>query len=389
MPRKPVSEPPGDGADRLMTPAEAAALLGLDPKAIVRWADRGLIAAVRTLGGHRRYLAAELEAPAKATPARATVTATAEDLLRFLLIVAGWPRSKSLSARRRRTTRIERFADWPSALSCRYPVVSTRFGSGTIDRMGAWGTAIFSDDTASDVRSEYREMLEDQVPDVEATQRVIEAYQHLDIDEQHVLWLALAAAQFQVGRLENDIKARALEVIDGDVGLGLWEEAGPKELAQRRAALSKLREQITGSQPARKTLRRPWHHETDLQPGDVLSFTAASGQLALLRVLRVDSQRLGAAPIVERLEWRDRTVPAEHHLVELGAMAGPIPGLGGPRRPATYRVSRFRKKDQDWSDSGFVIAARLPTREADVNATGWTYLQWRGLAANLERDLAQ
>lgn len=37
--------------------------------------------------------------------------------------------------------------------------------------------------------------LEDQVPDAEATQRVIAAYQHLDADEKHLLWLALAAAQ--------------------------------------------------------------------------------------------------------------------------------------------------------------------------------------------------
>jgi hypothetical protein len=69
--------------------------------------------------------------------------------------------------------------------------------------MGAWGPGIFSDDTAADIRGDYRELLEDQVPDSEAMRRVIEAYRHLDADEEHILWLALAAAQFQLGRLDG------------------------------------------------------------------------------------------------------------------------------------------------------------------------------------------
>ncbi|MFM1777733.1 MAG: hypothetical protein RL741_351 [Actinomycetota bacterium] len=39
-----------------MTPAEVAALFRVDPKTVTRWADAGRLTAVRTLGGHRRYL---------------------------------------------------------------------------------------------------------------------------------------------------------------------------------------------------------------------------------------------------------------------------------------------------------------------------------------------
>jgi Domain of unknown function (DUF4259) len=133
--------------------------------------------------------------------------------------------------------------------------------------MGAWGPAIFSDDTALDIRGDYRELLEDQVPDDEATRRGIEDYRHLDADEAHVLWLALAAAQSKLGRQGEEIKARALEVIDTERGLELWQEAGPKELRKRKNALAKLRTQLTGPQPARKAVRRPWRHETDHASG--------------------------------------------------------------------------------------------------------------------------
>ena len=44
----------------LMTPAEVAALFRVDPKTVTRWADAGKITAVRTLGGHRRYLRHEV-----------------------------------------------------------------------------------------------------------------------------------------------------------------------------------------------------------------------------------------------------------------------------------------------------------------------------------------
>jgi excisionase family DNA binding protein len=44
-----------------MTPAEVAALFRVDPKTVTRWADAGKLTAVRTLGGHRRYLQDEVQ----------------------------------------------------------------------------------------------------------------------------------------------------------------------------------------------------------------------------------------------------------------------------------------------------------------------------------------
>lgn len=39
----------------LLYPEAAAKLLGVHPKTLVRWEKHGLLASVRTLGGHRRY----------------------------------------------------------------------------------------------------------------------------------------------------------------------------------------------------------------------------------------------------------------------------------------------------------------------------------------------
>ena len=46
----------------LLTPAEVAALFRVDPKTVTRWAVAGKLTSFRTLGGHRRYRAAEVYA---------------------------------------------------------------------------------------------------------------------------------------------------------------------------------------------------------------------------------------------------------------------------------------------------------------------------------------
>lgn len=72
--------------------------------------------------------------------------------------------------------------------------------------MGAWGTAIFADDFAADVRDEWREAILEGVEPDQATERVVqvlgEAFEGYP-DEESVFWFALAAAQMETGRLRH------------------------------------------------------------------------------------------------------------------------------------------------------------------------------------------
>ena len=49
-----------EAEDALLTPAEVAALFRVSPKTVTRWARAGKLTAMRTLGGHRRFRAAEV-----------------------------------------------------------------------------------------------------------------------------------------------------------------------------------------------------------------------------------------------------------------------------------------------------------------------------------------
>lgn len=46
--------------NELLTPSEVAVMFRVNPKTVTRWARAGKISAVRTLGGHRRFRAAEI-----------------------------------------------------------------------------------------------------------------------------------------------------------------------------------------------------------------------------------------------------------------------------------------------------------------------------------------
>jgi excisionase family DNA binding protein len=45
----------------LLTPGEVAVLFRVDPKTVTRWAQAGRIPSIRTIGGHRRFRASEVQ----------------------------------------------------------------------------------------------------------------------------------------------------------------------------------------------------------------------------------------------------------------------------------------------------------------------------------------
>lgn len=57
-----MDTPQRDEDDRLLTPAEAAALRRVSPRSLRYWNTQGLLAAEKTPGGHRRYRESQVRA---------------------------------------------------------------------------------------------------------------------------------------------------------------------------------------------------------------------------------------------------------------------------------------------------------------------------------------
>jgi excisionase family DNA binding protein len=57
----------------LLTPSEVATMFHVDAKTVARWAEDGKLSSIRTLGGHRRYLASEVLGLLRRVPAQRQV----------------------------------------------------------------------------------------------------------------------------------------------------------------------------------------------------------------------------------------------------------------------------------------------------------------------------
>jgi excisionase family DNA binding protein len=54
-------------ADKLLTPAEVAAMFRVNAKTVTRWARSGRLSAIKTMGGHRRYRLSEVRRAVEAS----------------------------------------------------------------------------------------------------------------------------------------------------------------------------------------------------------------------------------------------------------------------------------------------------------------------------------
>lgn len=239
--------------------------------------------------------------------------------------------------------------------------------------MGAWGPGIFSDDTACDIRDDYREYLGQGLAGEQATARILGEYKSFLADpyDAGVVWLALAATQWKHARLEPDTLAQALHVIDSGVGLQRW-TAGTKDYAKRKAALEKLRTQITSPQPAAKKVRRRVKCECDWQIGEMVAYRLLSGKKIVFRAIDHYNDKGGTYPVCELLDWVGQSFPSREEWLSTPIRQGQCPNersdpikhitLVGLNRKWASRLQRLEIKMQPSQQPGlcrFILFPRL------------------------------
>jgi len=189
--------------------------------------------------------------------------------------------------------------------------------------MGTWGTAIFSDDLASDIRMRYRDLVGDGLTGPEATDILLEEYSEVfdDLDVAHIFWLALAATQWRCGRLEPRVQAKAIEAIDSGADLVRWREA-PQLINKRQAVLTELRRTLSSPQPSQKKIRKRFRNTCEWEIGEIIGYRLLSGAFAMFRVIDYFVDLGGTSPIFEVLNWSGQDIPAREELQTVGIKVG-------------------------------------------------------------------
>ena len=159
--------------------------------------------------------------------------------------------------------------------------------------MGAWGTGLFSDDVAADVRDSFTDYIGEGLDAKEATARTLDEFKDAleDEDDACAVWLALAATQWKRGRLQDEAKVRALRIIESGDDLKRWDD--PALVQSRSRHLSRLKEQLMSPQPPAKKVRRQKKSSTSFRPGDIVRYRLDSSRAIFFCVADVWGDRGG------------------------------------------------------------------------------------------------
>lgn len=138
--------------------------------------------------------------------------------------------------------------------------------------MGAWSVSVTGNDTAADLKDEYACAFYRY--DADTALQKIESYvcgmfDESDPEEWCAYVYSLADFMWRKGILTDEIRQRALQMIDSGFGLELWEESGL--LAKRQKALAEFRAKLLSPMGKPKKIKPSIRTEDIFTSGDVIA----------------------------------------------------------------------------------------------------------------------
>jgi len=249
--------------------------------------------------------------------------------------------------------------------------------SPTLSEVGAWGTAIFDDDTAADVRGEWRDAILEGLTADEASDRLKASFKHAltDQDESKIFWFALAAAQMETGRLQDDVRDRALAIIDVGGDVARWAEEDEGLARQRQRVLSRLADKLRRPQPKPKKIRPPRVLAAPFDVGDVVHVRDPDGEAeALFLVVGQDQGAVRGEqnPVLAPLLWDGGALPPREEIERLPVLLTDEPD-GRSLRAALTVATTHRRDSVFGPHLGEVVAKGVTPPKLGDHRNGAMY----------------
>lgn len=143
--------------------------------------------------------------------------------------------------------------------------------------MGAWGTSLYANDSACDIRDDYLDKLKRGKTNEEATKELIDANGSAgDAEEDALFWFALADTQWNYGRLLQEVKEKALFYLTDGQESTRWEDAGQKQQRAWEKTLATLKQKLESPQPPIKKVSQYRIYRCKWNMGDVFAYQLES-----------------------------------------------------------------------------------------------------------------
>ncbi len=263
--------------------------------------------------------------------------------------------------------------------------------------MSAWGTGIFANDMAADVRVAFRRKTDDGKTPTAARKEMLQKLKPAlaDSDDGPIIWLALAATQIECNCLEELVRTKALSIIDAGGDIERWRETGdPKLVSGRKAVLARLRAKLAKPQPKSKAPAKPKlkpkskrfvEKKANFPLGEVFAYRLASGTYVLLHVVHYSGDRdFGFIPVFALLDWRGKRLPTADEVRAL-PLKTKADFTFGPNWP--WMIEVCRQKEKDLPADRVVRLGVLRDRHCDKVSGGYSLGFWNSLDRNFEYGL--
>lgn len=137
---------------------------------------------------------------------------------------------------------------------------------------------VFDSDFANDIRTQYTDALRRGEDSCNVTQQLIIDYdmELLDDDDAPIFWLSLADVQWDMGRLEETVKCKALDYIEKELDQLTDQSSEMIHAEMKTNALTALRNKLSSAQPPKKQIRQYRLYHTDWKIGDVFAYRLSS-----------------------------------------------------------------------------------------------------------------
>lgn len=147
--------------------------------------------------------------------------------------------------------------------------------------MGAWKTAISSNDTYADIYGEFFDLYNSGLDVAEISEKLIADNQETinDLDDCNNFWFALAKAQWECKQLDKDIFDRVKKVIETGADLAVWRklDADEKDIKKRKVVLDKFLTDLQTERPKAKSRKKKIIRQPVFEKGDCLTFKLENG----------------------------------------------------------------------------------------------------------------
>ncbi len=211
--------------------------------------------------------------------------------------------------------------------------------------MGVTGPGLFADDEAMDVRTVYSNLRKFGISGEEAWDILAKQCGIHDkpLEQSSVFHLAIADLLWKDGRLPDEVRNRALSIIEGNIDLDRWEDAVSRK--KRKAVLEKLALQLYSVPPTPVKIPARYIENCEWRIGDIIAFETHLKHYALFRIVGYFTRFGGQSPIIEMLDWNKDYIPPK-------ATIKTLPLMERHSKQIDFFVENAREKWEEWKMSG-------------------------------------